>query len=124
MKDKMKKIWLSLSAALLIIAFIVLSNPLRRSDKALHVWLLKCIPVGSGFERLQSVAKQKGWRINSVWDGGKPDSDGGGMDSAKVAWVYLGGYRNVFHTDLDSFWAFDAAGRLVDVKTRRMTDAL
>jgi hypothetical protein len=41
-----------------------------------------------------------------------------------VVWIYLGGYWNFFRTDLDSFWAFDEAGRLIDVKTRRMSDAL
>ena len=46
-----------------------------------------------------------------------------GWDGEKVVWIYLVGYWNVFRTDLDSFRVFDEAGHLVDVKTRRMTNA-
>lgn len=102
----------------------LLSNPLRRSDENVRAWLLESVPVGSAEDHLMAVATQKGWRVNSVWDGYRPHSDWGGIDGARIAWVYLGGYRNIFCTDLDSFWAFDESGRLIDVKTRRMTDAL
>ena len=102
----------------------VAGNPLRKSDRAVHRYLLENVPVGSTLETLKAVAAQKGWRINSTWDGYTEHSDWGGIDGHTVAWVYLGGYRNFFQTDLDSFWAFDEDGKLVDVVTRRMTDSL
>ena len=97
------------------------ANPLRRSDQAVHRYLIENVPVGSTLEALESVAAQKGWRINGTWEGHTTHSDWGGIDGHIVAWVYLGGYRNFFQTDLDSFWAFDESGKLVDVVTRRMT---
>ena len=119
----------SISAAALALALVatagaVFSNPLRRSDEAIHTWLLKSVPPGSDIKYLMSVADQKGWKVNSVWNGDHLHADWGGIDGARIAWVHLGGYRNVFRTDLDSFWAFDETGHLIDVKTRRMTDGL
>ena len=113
-----------LSVGVIGASFVSLSNPLRRSDESVREWLLESVPVGSSEETLMAVAEQKGWTVNSVWDGYSLHSDWGGIDGSRVAWIYLGGYRNLFRTDLDSFWAFDESGRLMDVKTRRMTDAL
>ena len=80
----------------------------------------------SSIDHLMSVSNQRGWRVNGMWQGNQPQfhSDWVGIDGANVVWVYLGGYWSVFRTDLDAFWVFDEAGHLVDVKTRRMTDAL
>lgn len=119
------KLWLPVIAFVLIAAAVaVISNPLRRSDEAIRTWLLNSVPAGSSIEHLTSVAGERGWRVKSGWDGTQPQADWGGIDGAHIVWVYLGGYRNIFRTDLDSFWSFDENGRLVDVKTRRMTDAL
>jgi hypothetical protein len=101
---------------------LLASNPLRRSDDSIHRWLLKNVPIGSDLATLQAVAKRKGWRINGTWQGHQPHSDWGGIDGDTVAWIYLGGYRSVLVTDIDSFWAFDEGGKLLDVHTRRMTD--
>ena len=124
----MKRHFKILAVATLIVATAsvatVAGNPLRRSDQAVHRYLLKNVPVGSTFETLKSVAAQKGWRINGTWNGHVAHSDWGGIDGHTIAWVYLGGYRHLFQTDLDSFWAFDENGKLVDVITRRMTDSL
>jgi hypothetical protein len=103
------------------LAFVL--NPLRGSDASVHAYLLDRVPPGSTLETLQGVAQREGWRVNGTWQRG-PDSDWGGIDGATVAWIYLGGYWNVFRTDLDSFWAFDEQGRLLDVRIRRMTDAI
>jgi hypothetical protein len=102
----------------------VAGNPLRKPDGEVHRYLLENVPVGSSLDTLKAVAAQKGWRINGTWDGYTEHSDWGGIDGHTVAWVYLGGYRNFFRTDLDSFWAFDESGKLLDVVTRRMTDSL
>ncbi len=118
---------MSLAAfALVGIVSVILSDPLRRSNDAVQSWLLTQVPVGSNIEQLMSAADQRDWRVNGSWDGNQPQlhSDWGGIDGAKVVWIYVGGYRSVFRTDLDSFWAFDESGRLIGVKIRRMTDAL
>ena len=105
-------------------AVLYASNPLRRSDEAVREWLLEKAPIGSDLETLRSVADREGWRVNGEWAGHQPHSDWGGVDGDTVVWIYLGGYRNVFRTDLDSFWAFDENDRLTAIATRRMVDAL
>jgi hypothetical protein len=91
------------------------------SDDSVHSYALAKVPLGSTLGALREAAQREGWRINSTWTRG-PHSDWGGIDGATVVWIDLGGYRNLFRTDLDSFWAFDEQGRLVDVRIRRMTD--
>ena len=109
--------------AMVAVAWVIFSNPLRRSDTSVHAYLLARVPQGSTLDALRDVSAHQGWRINSTWERGL-HSDWGGIDGATVAWIHLGGYRNLFRTDLDSFWAFDEQGKLVDVRIRRMTDAL
>jgi hypothetical protein len=120
-----KKLTLTgISITVAVIVFLLLSNPLRQSDEAIETWLLKSVPIGANLNQLEIVAKQQGWKINSMWDENKPNSDWGGVDGAKVVWVYIGGYHTFFKTDIDSFWAFDESGHLASLKIRRMTDAL
>jgi hypothetical protein len=123
MKRFAKLAALTATAVIVVAASVLLLNPLRRSDASVHAYLLQQVPAGSTLEALQRVAKREGWRINNTWSRG-PHSDWGGIDGATVAWIYLGGYWNLFRTDLDSFWAFDERGKLIDVRIRRMTDAL
>jgi hypothetical protein len=123
----MKQVWRAAAVLILLAAIaaaVLLSNPLRRSDDAVQRWLLEAAPIGSKLEDLERVAEEKGWRIEGMWNGYTPHSGWGGIDGDKIVWIYLGGYRNLFRTDLDSFWAFDESGRLTGVVSRRMTDAL
>ena len=124
----MKRVGLSAAAVLVLVVaaimFALASNPLRGSDNARRAWLLELVPMGSSIEGLERVAQLKGWQIDSKWDGGTPHSNWGGVEGDKVVWIYLGGYHNIFRTDIDSFWAFDESTGLTDLTTRRMTDAL
>jgi len=124
----MKRVGLRVAAVLVVVVLVIMfpqeSNPLRGSDEAVQAWLLETVPMGSSIEDLESVAQLKGWRINSKWDGGTPQSNWGGAEGDKVVWVYLGGYHNMFRVDMDSFWAFDESAGLTGVSTRRMTDGL
>jgi hypothetical protein len=97
-------------------------EPLRRSDSSVHDWLLSAVPVGSSRDQLLAVAKTKQWKVQGTWTGHQPNSDWG-IDGATVVEVYLGGYRNILSVDLDSFWAFDEKGALIDVRVRRDIDA-
>ena len=99
-------------------------NPLRRSDAGVHDWLLNKVPVGSDLIALQSTATREGWQLKGSWAGHQLNSGWGGIDGDTVAWVYLGHYQSILSTDLDSFWAFDKNGALVDVRIRRMVDSL
>ena len=99
------------------------SNPLRRSDDSVREWLLEKVPIGSDIGTLRSVAEREGWRVNGEWSGHQPHADWGGVDGDTVVWIYLGGYRNVFRVDFDSFWAFDENDELTAIATRRMVDA-
>ena len=118
-------IWkFSLGTVFLVGVTVFASNPLRLPDKALHWWILRSVPVGSDLQELQAVAAQKGWRVDGTWQGNRPHSDWGGIDGHTVAWIYLGTYGSIFQTRIDSFWAFDEKGYLVDVHTRRIIDSL
>lgn len=118
-----RKLWvLVITAILLSVAISYAANPLRWSDEALHQWLLKKVPVGSDLDHLKAVADRKGWQIWAIWKG-RPQPYWAKIDGDTIVWIYLGGYRSVFQTELDSFWAFDESGRLIDVHTRRMADA-
>ena len=124
----MKRVGLSAAAVLVVVVTVIMfalaSNPLRGSDKALRAWLLELVPMGSSMEDLERVAQLKGWRINSKWDGGTPHSNWGGVEGDKVVWIYLGGYHNIFRTDIDSFWSFNESMGLTGLTTRSVTDAL
>jgi hypothetical protein len=111
-------------AGIVILGFTLwISDPLRWPQSAVHAWLLWKVPVGSNEKQLQQMASTTGWRVNGTWPGHQPHSDWGGIDGATIVWAYLGGYRTILRADLDSFWAFDEHGRLVDVRIRRMIDA-
>ena len=118
--------WMTVAAfALAVVGIVTVGlNPLRRSDDRVHDWLLRQVPVGSDLATLKAASSLHGWRVNGIWPGHTDHSDWGGIDGATVAWIYIGGYRTLFQTDIDSFWAFDENGKLENVKLRRMTDAL
>ncbi len=118
-----KRAFLVVAVITAVATSILMLNPLRRSDAGVHSYLLQQVPPGSNLDMLRSVAQREGWRINNTWPRG-PHSDWGGIDGATVAWIYLGGYWSPFRTDLDSFWAIDENGKLVDVRIRRMTDSI
>jgi hypothetical protein len=113
-----KRCRLVLVGFLLLGLVFCLANPLRWPEPAVHAWLLWKVPTGSTEKELYKGASTAGWRVNSAWPGHQPRSDWGGIDGATVVWVYLGNYRTILRTDLDSFWAFDERGRLVDVRIR------
>ena len=116
---------LAFAASLAAVGILIYAtNPLLLPDYGVHKWLLWEVPPGATVEDLKRVAQARGWKINNSWRGDLPGANWGGISGATVVWIYLGGYRILFRTDLDSFWAFDSSGRLIDVRTRRMTDAL
>jgi hypothetical protein len=103
------------------LVFLV-SSPLRWPEFALRSWLLAVVPPNSTEIQLANAATQHGWRLNNSWNGHQANSDWGGIDGAKVVWIHLGGYQSIFRADVDSFWAFDEKGGLVDVRIRKMYD--
>ena len=117
--------WVVALGGLATVAIVVLgTNPLRWPDRSVHDWLLRKVPVGSSQDQLRAVANTKGWRINGSWQGHQPNSDWGGIDGATIVHVHLGHYQSLLRADLDSFWAFDEHGTLVDVRMRRTFDGL
>lgn len=121
---KTRNRWLSIVAAIILISLIAYESiPLHWPADAIHWWLLNNVPKGSEMNQLEAVAKTKGWKIMGTWEGYRPHSDWGGIDGHRVAQVYLGNYRIFLRVDLDSFWAFDEHGHLVDVHIRKSIDA-
>ena len=43
--------------------FVVVTDPLRRSDAEVREWLLKKAPLGSSFEQVRAVAIRNDWKI-------------------------------------------------------------
>src|ERR1700687_2561383 len=43
--------------------FVVVTDPLRRSDAEVREWLLKKTPLGSSFEQVRAVAIRNDWKI-------------------------------------------------------------
>jgi hypothetical protein len=123
MKRHAKFIVLTAVSAVLAVTAVLCANPLRRSDASVRAYLLRQVPPGSSIDTLRAVAQHEDWKIENTWSRG-PHSGWGGIDGATVAWIYLGGYWSALRTDLDSFWAFDDRGKLIDVRLRRMTDAI
>ena len=117
---------------LLLVGAIVLVralvNPLHWTEPMIHGWILRQAPLGSAPEVVYAVAEERGWQIRSDREG--PSTERGrthypGVDGTRVLHVYLGGYRGLpFWADVDCFFGFTATEGLVDLRVRKMYDAL
>jgi hypothetical protein len=125
MKMGRRLVWVGVAVLVMATAVIIAIHPLwYLSQSGVKSWLLHKVPTGSSVDQLKSVALAEGWRVNKTWSGDQPHADWGGIAGSTIVWTDLGGYRGVFRVDYDSFWAFDANGRLVDVRVRKSVDAL
>ena len=123
------KIVLALSATSVAAgAAIVVYNPLWRSEASIEAGLRKHVPSGTLIDSVRVFITQNGWRLDHQWAGSPPSrraDDYPGVDGENVLFVYMGGYQGLpWHADVESFWGFDAAGRLSDIHVRKTYDGL
>ena len=124
------KIVLALSATSVSAgAAIVFYNPLWRSEASIEAGLRKHVPSGTLIDSVRVFITHKRWRLDHEWAGSPPSggarNDYPGVNGEKVLFVYMGGYQGLpWHADVESFWGFDAAGRLTDIHVRKTYDGL
>ena len=136
MKKFMLYFSLTLSAIALVIAIIILSNPLRRSEETIRDRLLELTPIGMSMEDvIKVIESNKSWQIVSISHKfgyvrpGPPDPAdyaSGKMTiiGEKSIRVSLGEYRGFWLVSVTAFWGFDKDANLIDVYVWKVGDAL
>ena len=113
---------------LMVVAGIIASNPLRRSEAHIRSELLRETPVGGQFTAVQQHIARKGWRISYV------SEETGFYDQRtwparivgeKSICASLGDYQDIpFKANVTVFWGFDGDSRLIDVWVWKTWDGL
>jgi hypothetical protein len=109
------------------------ANPLVWPDSWMHAWLLKKVPVGSSEDHFLEVIKAEGWRLKFSWipknhqlnarESGGFDMRQTPLHGDKFYSIYMGNFRFILREDVQTFWAFDDKGCLIDVRIQRDVDA-
>ena len=100
-----------------VIAVVFASNPLRRSEEGISVWLETQTPLGSSREAVIAYAQKKKW-----YDSYMQGSDG--KTRGEFVRGELGEYRTIFVTSVTVFWEFNSASRLERIRVWKTVDAL
>jgi len=114
----------------LVFVAISLLNPLRHSENNIRESLLKVAPIGSDFDVVVAKLADKGYtHPQLIKDSGFIRQELGRDQTVGVSsiHVHLGDYRELpipLLTDVDAFWGFDGAGKLVDIWIWKTTDGL
>jgi hypothetical protein len=102
--------------------------PLWLSAPEVRSWILKQVPLGSSVEQVERLIRDREWIRNYEWKSQPSQSSEKLYPGVRGGWIIgadLGGYRGVpFYVDLDAYWGFDESGKLIDLKVRRVVDAL
>ncbi|MBR1970912.1 MAG: hypothetical protein IKA17_11230 [Clostridia bacterium] len=132
----MKKFFYALHILLIVlltISVIIFVNPLRRTEKTIRKTVLKTIPIGTSMdETIKKIKSNTYWEIDSISESngytvskdGRPSEGGGEEIGSKYIRVWLGGYRNIFVTDVSAWLAFDENSNLIEITIRKDVDAL
>ena len=118
-KEKLARyIVLGVVASILILAGVVASNPLRRSNETIKRRLQKSTPIGSNFEDVTSAAKNHGWYSPGLYAGSR------GLATNNITGD-LGSYQGFpFKITVIAIWEFDSVNRLTNIQIWREQDAL
>ncbi|MEN6385923.1 MAG: hypothetical protein ABFD79_12105 [Phycisphaerales bacterium] len=121
---------LSLLITLAVLLFIVLSNPLRRSEENIKNRLLSKTPLGTQFSEVKKYIKKQGWEIDTF-----EDENRGFLDQRehelkvvgeKSIRASLGDYHDIqmgYKANVTVFWGFDKDSRLIDIWVWKTWDA-
>jgi len=127
-----KHIWIALSAVIIVLIVLGLSNSLRHSAEYTRERLLKQTPIGTSVEDVIKINKKRIWRtIDWIsyehgygidkWN--TPSESGKTTIGVKSIRVHLGTYWVLFRTDVIVFYGFDEYSKLVDLHVRKDTDS-
>ena len=116
-----------LSVLVLVFAVVLVLNPLRRSQEKIRASFAKLTPIGSSFESVTATLKENGYSHPELSRSHgflkqERSTETVGVSSIHV---HLGEYRNLpipLATDVDAFWGFDQAGKLIDIWIWKTTD--
>jgi hypothetical protein len=113
---------------LLVVAGIIASNPLRRSEAHIRSKLLRDTPLGTDLTAVHQYIIRNGWKISYVReDGGFLDQRTAPSKSVgeKSIRASLGDYQDLpFKANVTVFWGFDEDSRLIDVWVWKTRDGL
>jgi len=113
------------SARVLVCIAALAGNPLRRSEANIEASLLTFAPLGSSVIEVLHALEKEGLFARLVSGGvnkqkpGTPER----VVGVKAMDVPLGEYRSPFVTRVSAIFAFDAAGKLIDVWVLKTADA-
>ena len=120
----------------LLVLMVIPSNPLRKSEKKLHAWVLAETPMGSSMEDVAKAIERQKWQR----DPGHNEELGFyrqqgfiGVVGSKSIHADLGDYREwhfpiVGYKDwatwanVEAYWGFDEHGKLIDIWVRKSWD--
>jgi hypothetical protein len=104
------------------------ANPLRESEDNIRLRILGKVPAGSSVQDVKNFIAAQGWKLSYNWEGTPTklsETFYPGVKGQHVIGADLGHYLGIFgRVDLDAYWGFDAAGRLIDVHVRKGVNAL
>ena len=119
-----------------IVAVVMILNPLRWKEYAIKDMLLEFTPVGTDMNSvIETLESKKNYEIEyvSYEHGYSIDSDGpsdaavsfGQKEIGKKSMrVHLGEYRVIFCVDVIAFYGFNEGNELVDIDVRKDYDSL
>lgn len=114
--------------ALALLALVVISNPLRRSEDHIKDRLLVATPLGTSMAEVESYIRDQGWeivvvRMNSGFRAPRvrPEIKIG----SKSIRAYLGYYQGIpWRVDVTVFWGFNEQSELIDIWVWKDPDTL
>lgn len=129
MTQAKRNILIGAAGVAIVVAALLLTNPLRSSDSDIRVRLLVGTPPGTQMAQVKQAIEHEGWKIRTYSEtvgypnGGHPEV----VVGAKHIRASLGDYTDFSHglpfpANVTAFWGFDEQARLVDVRVWRTID--
>lgn len=116
------------AVALIVAATILLKNPLRKSQDEIQNMILSELPLGTSIDEVKSYIVKNGWDLEYEWEGKPskaPEDQYPGVKGRHIIGAYLGHYQGLpWRVDIDAYWGFDSDNKLIDLRIRKMADAL
>ncbi len=125
-----------LSVIVLIVAIILLLNPLRRSQEQIKNDILKLTPMGTSMEDvIKIIESKKQWEIDYISHEhgyrrpGTPEYSDIALGRETIVGeksirVLVGEYRNIFITSVTVFFGFDKNSKLIEIYVWKDKDSL
>ena len=136
MKNKIRNIIIITTSSIVIgCVMMAIFNPLRKSEEDIKKDVLKQIPIGTNMDDVINFIethKKWQWIIESIdMESGYKTTHYGEYDYGyeveigfKSIKLHLGGYRNLFRTDVIAYLGFDLNSNLYDIEIKKYVDSL